>query len=572
MAEMLQNKRATRGLRMNELVGEAADAEFYSAEIWQEADSDDSDNDSFEEEEAKPDVFDSDFNESESSSDSEDDTNEKTIRRATAQRSVEEARQSNKYKEPAKKRKRPAGPTSATASASKSAIAASTAISLAAEAEKATAAAASAREKAQQANVLVSNASDAKDRKDKVSALVTAEALVSALDAKANEANEAAQKAAVVAKEVAAHAAAMAELEAPATAGGAAIPSRKRGSSSVPLSEDFARTVRNSTKSKTASAEQSREERKQLSEQLKERRSSLPTKQDEGPTKYTQKQLLIAALDTELENEKWLTVRRMGMDEEEAAAAAAGASGSSYASSVLRATLLRRRGPAAGGLQVPALVNNPSGRRKFASRRGSGSMITFTEVDDMPAVLGGRGGLAEGEVNRHQEEPIPRQKTCVVTGAPARYLDPLSGMPYATAGAFKEVRRRHAAAIKSKENAAKKAAAAAANAANSAAALSAGVSPSTGNLNLKVITNPDHVVSSSSSSGGSGSSSSGGSNSYGESIANFSPSMENPYAFTHYRSTSGGSRKSSPRSSPRSPRAPPPVKEEEISDPSTVSM
>ena len=78
MSIMLQEKRATRGLRMSALVGEAMeeDNSFYSGEIWQEADSDD---DSFhsDDEEVKPDQFDSDFNdtEDEESSDSEDENN-----------------------------------------------------------------------------------------------------------------------------------------------------------------------------------------------------------------------------------------------------------------------------------------------------------------------------------------------------------------------------------------------------------------------------------------------------------------------------------------------------------------
>ena len=72
---MLQEKRATRGLRMSVLVGEAADEDnqFYSNDLWEEDESDDS----YEAEEIKPDVFDSDFNdtEDEESSDDEDENN-----------------------------------------------------------------------------------------------------------------------------------------------------------------------------------------------------------------------------------------------------------------------------------------------------------------------------------------------------------------------------------------------------------------------------------------------------------------------------------------------------------------
>lgn len=72
MSEMLKEKRATRGSRMTELVGEAAEEDelFWNNEVWQEADSDD---DSFgsEDEEQKPDEFDSDFNDTESEEESD---------------------------------------------------------------------------------------------------------------------------------------------------------------------------------------------------------------------------------------------------------------------------------------------------------------------------------------------------------------------------------------------------------------------------------------------------------------------------------------------------------------------
>ena len=82
---MLESKRATRGLRMSDLVGEAADEDtaFWGqtgidAEGGGEGEDDeDSGAESFSEEEAKPDVFDSDFNDTESSSDEDDDEEEK---------------------------------------------------------------------------------------------------------------------------------------------------------------------------------------------------------------------------------------------------------------------------------------------------------------------------------------------------------------------------------------------------------------------------------------------------------------------------------------------------------------
>jgi hypothetical protein len=69
---MLNEKRATRGKRMSALVGQAAEEDdaFYQKDIWNEG-SDESDAESYSTEEEKPDLFDSDFNESEDSEDEE---------------------------------------------------------------------------------------------------------------------------------------------------------------------------------------------------------------------------------------------------------------------------------------------------------------------------------------------------------------------------------------------------------------------------------------------------------------------------------------------------------------------
>jgi hypothetical protein len=80
---MIREKRATRGLRMTELVGEDAekDKAFWEHNTWEE---DDSGNESFSEEEVKPDVFDDDFNDTEDDESSSDEENE----RAASKRSV----------------------------------------------------------------------------------------------------------------------------------------------------------------------------------------------------------------------------------------------------------------------------------------------------------------------------------------------------------------------------------------------------------------------------------------------------------------------------------------------------
>lgn len=72
MAQMLENKRATRGKRMAQLVGEAAEEDdaFWGNDIWGEGD--ESDNESYSEEEVEPDLFDSDFNDTEDEGEEEE--------------------------------------------------------------------------------------------------------------------------------------------------------------------------------------------------------------------------------------------------------------------------------------------------------------------------------------------------------------------------------------------------------------------------------------------------------------------------------------------------------------------
>ena len=100
MSEMLKSKRATRGQRMNELIGEAAEEEetFWNHDTWAEDAEDSSGDESFEEEELKPDIFDDDFNDTESSSD-EDDSEEEDVRNKERQQKAKSGG-AGKYKEP----------------------------------------------------------------------------------------------------------------------------------------------------------------------------------------------------------------------------------------------------------------------------------------------------------------------------------------------------------------------------------------------------------------------------------------------------------------------------------------
>jgi hypothetical protein len=88
MSSMLETKRATRGLRMADLVGQAADddEQFWNNDVWNE---DGSDADSFksEDEELKPDEFDSDFNDSETEEE-ESDSDEENVKKAARAQTV----------------------------------------------------------------------------------------------------------------------------------------------------------------------------------------------------------------------------------------------------------------------------------------------------------------------------------------------------------------------------------------------------------------------------------------------------------------------------------------------------
>ncbi len=71
------------------------------------------------------------------------------------------------------------------------------------------------------------------------------------------------------------------------------------------------------------------------------------------------------------------------------------------------------------------------------SRRGYPDTLTFTEVDEFPSTI-------RANASSRGSSAYPKQARCVVTGRPARYMDPLSGKPYADAAAFAVLRQRFA--------------------------------------------------------------------------------------------------------------------------------
>jgi vacuolar protein sorting-associated protein 72 len=67
-------------------------------------------------------------------------------------------------------------------------------------------------------------------------------------------------------------------------------------------------------------------------------------------------------------------------------------------------------------------------------------VMSFTDVTKVPAVI-----------NSTQCKYKKRQKTCVITGLPAKYRDPVTGYVYANLEAFREIRRRYGGSEKEEE-------------------------------------------------------------------------------------------------------------------------
>ena len=185
---------------------------------------------------------------------------------------------------------------------------------------------------------------------------------------------------------------------APATAVGAklksAAPRLPRSSSQgSDLSTD--RTVRQSTKSKTIGAAEAREQ----ADAAAKGKPRVHVQQVRH--QFTQRELLEDALQTESDNIKWLENQKL-VDDQRAAG------------------------------EKPVKAKRTEGCIRHLSRRGTYGTITFSDTDSMPAIF-----------SLPAPKPIVK-RPCVITGLPAKYLDPQSGQPYATIAAFKEIRRRAA--------------------------------------------------------------------------------------------------------------------------------
>lgn len=94
---------------------------------------------------------------------------------------------------------------------------------------------------------------------------------------------------------------------------------------------------------------------------------------------------------------------------------------------------------------------NKSLASRYVSRRGQIDTIFFPDAVHFPSVLcqpsaAERGGNAPDSTVTRRGRPVGRR--CKITGAPARYKDPLTGYGYADSAAFKELRKRYGASVR----------------------------------------------------------------------------------------------------------------------------
>ncbi len=154
------------------------------------------------------------------------------------------------------------------------------------------------------------------------------------------------------------------------------------------------RSVRATTKNKTKESTRQREEEAKEARMNKKKYQPVPKK------KFLQEELLEEATKTELRNIAWLAEQKRiaEMKEQEHKAAA--------------------RCP-----KKPLAWSYHSGRGVH--------VLTFADCEHFPAVL-------------KQERPEPCSRPiCAISGLPAKYCDPHTGLPYATLDAYKEIRQRY---------------------------------------------------------------------------------------------------------------------------------
>mmetsp|Transcript_17796 Transcript_17796/g.48401 ORF Transcript_17796/g.48401 Transcript_17796/m.48401 type:complete len:495 (-) Transcript_17796:42-1526(-) len=125
---------------------------------------------------------------------------------------------------------------------------------------------------------------------------------------------------------------------------------------------------------------------------------------------FTQEELLLEAVHTTSpENERWLLGRKRAAEE-------------------LETNEQTQQGNRTHGHGDKKLVE------RFSSKRGMLNVMSFFEMDHVPQML----------LNNNNNKSIKKKKpaVCAITGQPARYRDPKSGLPYADKEAYAELRKQ----------------------------------------------------------------------------------------------------------------------------------
>lgn len=118
--------------------------------------------------------------------------------------------------------------------------------------------------------------------------------------------------------------------------------------------------------------------------------------------RFTQEQLLVeAANETEPANHRWLLARKRIQDQKE--------------------------------VETLEPQEKKNVVETYTSRRGALNTVHFWDMDRIPSILAQRAG-----------PQLPERVLCAITGRPAKYKDPKTGLGYFDAASFKELRRRHA--------------------------------------------------------------------------------------------------------------------------------
>ena len=185
---------------------------------------------------------------------------------------------------------------------------------------------------------------------------------------------------------------------------------------------------RHSTKAKSARTTEAQSAHAIAAKARGVKRAARLSKSAPEKTTWTQEEMLLAAVDTEWEN---LTAARR---------------------------IMRKR-KAARGAVAPARRDAGGTRVKWTSKLGAPTTLSWSGAPSAAGatlwgaaadVDGGDEEEEEGERGSHGVRPRRARRDptqtmrCAVSGAPARYFDPLTREPYADLAAFRELRRRHA--------------------------------------------------------------------------------------------------------------------------------